>query len=118
MATTQHSQHSHEHGPGCGHTGIRHEDHVDYVHDGHLHHQSGGRVYEHQLEVVGSQPSSCTPGFRDGHDRGHKHGAGCGHEPVPHGDHTDYIVEGRLHHAHGDHCDDHGAVRIVAVVSA
>jgi hypothetical protein len=27
---------------------------------------------------------------------------------VPHGDHVDYLYEGRLHHPHGDHCDDHG----------
>ena len=43
----------------------------------------------------------------------HVHGAGCGHEAVPHGDHVDYIVNGRLHHQHGDHCDDHGPVEIV-----
>ena len=22
--------------------------------------------------------------------------------------HTDYLVDGHLHHPHGDHCDDHG----------
>jgi hypothetical protein len=33
---------------------------------------------------------------------------------VPHGDHMDYLVNGRLHHRHGDHCDDHGPVTIVA----
>ena len=33
----------------------------------------------------------------------HVHGPDCGHEAVPHGDHVDYIVEGRLHHPHGDH---------------
>jgi hypothetical protein len=38
----------------------------------------------------------------------HKHGAGCGHESVPHGDHVDFLVEGRLHNPHGDHCHDHG----------
>ena len=26
------------------------------------------------------------------------------------GDHIDYIVDGRLHQQHEDHCDDHGAV--------
>jgi hypothetical protein len=31
---------------------------------------------------------------------------------VPHGDHFDYLVNGRLHHRHGDHCDDHGAVML------
>jgi hypothetical protein len=30
---------------------------------------------------------------------------------VPHGDHTDYLVDGHLHHPHGDHCDDHGPLR-------
>ena len=36
-----HEQHDHVHGPGCGHVGIEHEEHVDYVHDGHLHHPMG-----------------------------------------------------------------------------
>jgi hypothetical protein len=27
---------------------------------------------------------------------------------MPHGDHVDYLVNGHLHHPHGDHCDDHG----------
>jgi hypothetical protein len=31
---------------------------------------------------------------------------------VPHGDHTDYLVGDHLHHPHGDHCDDHGALRL------
>jgi hypothetical protein len=49
----------------------------------------------------------------------HEHGPGCGHtaiehEPVPHGDHIDYLVDGTLHHPHGDHCDDHGPVRLVS----
>ncbi|MGX6968676.1 hypothetical protein [Corynebacterium sp. c7Ub_26] len=34
-----HENHTHEHGPGCGHVAIPHGDHVDYVHDGHLHHK-------------------------------------------------------------------------------
>jgi hypothetical protein len=25
---------------------------------------------------------------------------------------VDYIVDGRLHHPHGDHCDDHGPVSL------
>jgi hypothetical protein len=32
---------------------------------------------------------------------------------VPHGDHSDYFVAGHLHHPHGNHCDDHGAVPTV-----
>ena len=47
-------------------------------------------------------------------EEGHVHGPGCGHEAVPHGDHTDYLVEGRLHHMHDGHCDDHGPLAIAA----
>src|SRR5438874_516300 len=108
-----HANHSHQHGPGCGHTAIRHDGHVDYLHDGHLHHVNGGVVEEHSLAVSSSNPASCTPGHAcDGHDAGHRHGPGCGHEAVPHGDHIDYLVNGHLHHVHGDHCDDHGPVQI------
>ena len=32
------NQPPHEHGPGCGHTAIRHDGHVDYLQEGHLHH--------------------------------------------------------------------------------
>ena len=38
----------------------------------------------------------------------HVHGAGCGHKAVQHDGHTDYVVNWRLHHPHGKHCDDHG----------
>jgi hypothetical protein len=31
---------------------------------------------------------------------------------VPHGDHIDYLVGGRLHHPHGDHVDDHGPLSL------
>jgi hypothetical protein len=31
---------------------------------------------------------------------------------VPHGDHIDYLVDGHLHHPHGQHCDDHGPVQL------
>jgi hypothetical protein len=41
-------------------------------------------------------------------NNGHRHGADCGHAAVQHGDHVDYIVNGLLHHTHGDHCDLHG----------
>jgi hypothetical protein len=43
------------------------------------------------------------------HSGGHVHGPGCGHESVQHDGHTDYIVDGRLHHPHGSHCHDHGS---------
>lgn len=116
MATPHtHAGHSHQHGPGCGHTGIGHDGHTDYLHDGHLHHtEADGSVTEHSLPVTGANPAGCTPQHAcGGHPAGHVHGPGCGHEAVPHGDHTDYLVDGHLHHPHGGHCDDHGPVNVV-----
>ena len=109
-----HADHTHQHGPGCGHTGIAHEGHTDYLHDGHLHHAEGsGTVTEHALPVTAANPVACTPQHDCGaHPAGHVHGPACGHEAVPHGDHTDYLVAGHLHHPHGDHCDDHGPVAV------
>lgn len=39
--------HGHQHGPGCGHIGVEHGDHVDYLHDGHRHAVHGGHYDEH-----------------------------------------------------------------------
>jgi hypothetical protein len=110
-----HEDHTHVHGEGCGHTAIAHGDHTDYLHDGHLHHmRNDGVVEEHMIHVSPHNPDECTPEHDcGGHEPGHVHGPGCGHEPVPHGDHVDYLVDGHLHHPHGDHCDDHGPVKIV-----
>jgi hypothetical protein len=110
-----HTNHSHAHGPACGHTGVKHDGHVDYLHDGHMHHVAAdGSVEEHTLPVGGANPAACTPGHAcGGHAAGHVHGASCGHESVPHGDHVDYLVNGHLHHPHGNHCDDHGPVNLV-----
>jgi hypothetical protein len=106
--------HDHEHGPGCGHTGIRHDDHVDHLHDGELHHHGESGVESHALAVSETNPDDCTPDHAcEHHDADHEHGPGCGHEPVPHGDHVDYLVGDHLHHPHGDHCDDHGPVEVV-----
>jgi hypothetical protein len=108
-----HENHDHQHGPGCGHTGIVHEGHVDYLHDGHLHHPHGGKVEEHSLAVNQTNPAGCTPKHDcAGHAKDHQHGPNCGHPAVPHGDHVDYLVDGHLHHPHGDHCDDHGPVQV------
>lgn len=109
-----HENHDHVHGEHCGHTAIRHGDHIDYLHDGHLHHPHGDHVDEHVLEVSDKNPGGCTPNHAcGGHEPGHRHGPGCGHEAVPHGDHIDYLVNGHLHHPHGDHCDDHGPVNVI-----
>lgn len=105
-----HANHPHIHGPGCGHTAIRHNGHVDYLHEGHLHHPHEGHVDEHRLEDTTGGAHQPITASGAGHDRNHQHGPGCGHEAVPHGDHVDYLVNGSLHHPHGDHCDDHGKV--------
>ncbi|MGQ9650873.1 MAG: hypothetical protein ACUVXJ_12240 [Phycisphaerae bacterium] len=108
----EYDNHAHQHGPGCGHTAVRHHDHVGYLHDGHLHHPHGDHVDEHVIEVTEQNPDGCQPVVSTCGTT-HAHGPGCGHEAVPHGDHKDYLVEGRLHHPHGDHCDDHGPIDIV-----
>ncbi len=39
--------HPHEHGPDCGHEAVPHEDHVDFLHDGHLHAAHGAHYDDH-----------------------------------------------------------------------
>ncbi len=113
MTHKTHPDHAHVHGAGCGHTAIQHGDHTDYVHDGHLHHAHHGHVDECALDVDAANPADCTPSHLcEGHDASHVHGADCGHESIPHGDHVDYLVAGHLHHPHGTHCDNHGPVQV------
>jgi hypothetical protein len=91
----KHPEHSHRLGSGCGHTAIRHGDHVD----------------EHTVEISATNALTCTPDHAcEGHDAAHRHGPGCGHEAVPHGDHIDYLVGDHLHHPHEGHCDNHGPI--------
>ncbi|MFP5281880.1 MAG: metal ABC transporter permease [Actinomycetes bacterium] len=40
-------QHPHQHGEGCGHVGVRHEDHTDYLHEGHRHAAHADHYDEH-----------------------------------------------------------------------
>jgi hypothetical protein len=42
------------------------------------------------------------------HDDRHVHGPGCGHPPVEHDGHTDYLVGDHRHHVEGGRCTDHG----------
>lgn len=105
-----HGDHQHSHGTDCGHPAVRHGDHVDYLHDGHLHRPHGDHVDECRIEASAANPVDCTPGHACAGHTDHVHGPGCGHPAVPHGDHVDFLVEGHLHHPHGRHCDDHGAL--------
>lgn len=110
MTHPKHDDHDHVHGADCGHTAIQHGDHTDYLHDGHLHKAHDGHVDECVVPVDAKNPADCTPDHVAEHAADHAHGANCGHEAVPHGDHTDYLVDGHLHHPHDGHCDDHGKV--------
>jgi zinc transport system permease protein len=40
-------EHGHQHGPDCGHAGVAHGDHLDYLHDGHRHAPHGAHYDEH-----------------------------------------------------------------------
>ncbi len=106
------SQPGHVHGEGCGHTAIKHNGHIDYIDNGHLHHPHHDHNEQHVIEVTDKNPDECHP-VHNCANSGHEHGPGCGHELVPHGDHLDYLVDGRLHHVHDGHCDDHGPVDVV-----
>ena len=113
MSHPTHTPHVHEHNDTCGHTKIHHDGHTDFLHDGHMHHPHDDHVDEHVLPVSGQNPEICTPTHTcGGHDASHTHGPDCGHEAVPHGDHTDFLVNGHLHFAHDTHCDDHGLVTV------
>jgi len=106
-----HETHQHTHAEGCGHTALQHEGHTDYLHDGHLHHAHEGHVDEHSYAANTQNPDACSSGHAcNAHDSSHRHSEQCGHEKVPHGNHVDYLVEGHLHNAHAEHCDDHGRV--------
>src|SRR2546429_2236185 len=52
---------------------------------------------KHVITVNATNPVQCTPQVHCEHT----HGPNCGHEAVPHGDHVNYLVDGRLHHPHG-----------------
>lgn len=106
----QHAEHTHQHGPNCGHLAVQHGDHVDHLHDGHLHHAHGDHVDEHVIAVDATNPADCAPLATA---CAHTHGPDCGHPAVPHGDHVDYLVDGVLHHAHEGHCDSHGPLATV-----
>jgi hypothetical protein len=60
----------------------------------------------HPVAISDKNPNRCKPTKSSIH----VHGTGCGHQKVMHGDHVDYLVDGRLEHPHGDHIDDHGRI--------
>jgi hypothetical protein len=111
MSCKDHGTHGHKHDKDCGHKPVSHSGHTDYLHDGHLHHPHDAHYDEHSIDVSTKNPKECTTGHKcSAHDSAHKHGPGCGHDSVPHGDHTDFLVDNHLHHAHEGHCDNHGEI--------
>jgi hypothetical protein len=52
----------HAHGPGCGHDAILHEDHVNYLHDGHRHREHPAEESIRQLTIVPERRSVRCPG--------------------------------------------------------
>src|SRR5258708_23924184 len=93
MESVMNTSKNHQHSPGCGHTAVQHQGHTDYLERGHLVHQEGSKVEEHKVEVDAAHPDKCTGDHEiGGHPKGHVHGPNCGHEAVPHGNYSDYLV--------------------------
>jgi hypothetical protein len=63
MTTTEHREaerHHHTHGPGCGHASVLHGDHVDYLHDGHVHREHRTSDGVHYDECTTCQCANCS----------------------------------------------------------
>jgi hypothetical protein len=123
----------HSHRPGCGHTAIvyhylllvypkitylMHEGHTDFLIPNsngviQLHHLHRGVPIEHTLRETNEFPAVCAPVSCKGHASGHTHGPSCGHQAIQHSTHVDYLVDNYLHHFHGSHCDNHGALHVL-----
>lgn len=103
-----HTHHDHIHNSNCGHTAIQHGDHIDYLHDGHLHRPCEDHYHECNIEISDTNPAECNE-----IEITCMHNENCGHEQVPHGNHICYLVDGRLEHVHGEHIDDHGPIEVL-----
>jgi zinc transport system permease protein len=71
FATRRHleaERHEHEHGPNCGHQVMEHDNHVDYLHDGHRHAAHQGHYDEHSLALHETHEHSLDPSSPDTHD--------------------------------------------------
>ncbi|GAA1929828.1 metal ABC transporter permease [Nocardioides lentus] len=58
-------------------------------------------------EGVGAVPHVAVDDHHPDDHAEHRHGDGCGHPAVEHGDHVDYLHDGHRHAAHGGHYDEH-----------
>jgi zinc transport system permease protein len=66
-------RHRHEHGPGCGHSAIAHDHHVDYLHDGHRHAPHEGHYDEHDVALSGIREDPADPTNPDALDNPVRH---------------------------------------------
>ncbi|MEO0881240.1 MAG: hypothetical protein AAFY34_00790 [Pseudomonadota bacterium] len=109
-----HLDHAETHIAGDGHIAINHDGHIDHLHDGHLHHAHGAHVDEHVIAVSAINPVA-EEIVSSVDDAGHTHSADdSAHPRIQHGDHFDYLHNGRLHYVHGDHVDDHGPIDVIS----
>lgn len=77
-----------KHTPSCGHLSILHGNHRDYVVKNHLVCQDSVR------SIGGGEHHALKPASKCPTDEPHR--PGCGHLPVRHRDHIDYVVEDNL----------------------
>lgn len=106
MDHATHAAHPHVHGETCGHPRVQWLDKEAFLHDGHLHQHHSGHWDETRIDVTAQNPAECRQtACTEDH---------TAHPDVPHGDHVDRLINGRLHHDHAGHCDDHGTVKIAA----
>lgn len=64
--------------------------------------------FRHRRHAVAFDDTAPTRSHEaSGEHAGHQHGPGCGHRPVEHGDHIDYVHDGHRHAAHAGHYDEH-----------
>eukprot|EP01119_Soliformovum_irregulare_P002577 TRINITY_DN12822_c0_g1_i1.p1 TRINITY_DN12822_c0_g1~~TRINITY_DN12822_c0_g1_i1.p1 ORF type:complete len:490 (-),score=53.55 TRINITY_DN12822_c0_g1_i1:128-1504(-) len=114
---------AHEHHPGCGHMACVHDGHADFLvpdENGvlHLQHLHGGKMMEHVLRFNSQTCSTSFASKNLGHAHLHQHGPNCGHYPIRHEDHVDYLVGNVLHHPVEMEggvwtCHDHGLLTLL-----
>lgn len=133
--------HDHKHGAGCGHTALIHTDehghaHIDYVHDGELHHDcENGEKHGHNCPSLsdfhhaasgGELVTECnnahvSPPCFEHIDKDSMCGTSdCDHEAVPHvredgAVHNDYLVPGTQAIILGEGEDDIRVIELLEV---
>lgn len=98
--------HPHVHDRFCGHAAAPHEDHVDFLHDGEIHHVRSDAIAGGRPASADQRPS--WAGLHLSHvGHMHVHRPGCGHPAIAHDDHEDYLHGDHRHAGHDVHYDEH-----------